>query len=351
MPFSPPFPLDDRAPDDFRPADELRGDLAADDFAVLDDEPDLAALEPPPLPLLPAVDVFDRAVVVLRDEDDPELPLFEDPLLELPLLRLPVDDALPLLRAAALFCAELPLRLDELVLLRPPPVEAFPPLRPAVFFFALLPVRLDEELLLRPPLELFLVDEELPDERLLLVAAAPFFPAALFCAELPLRDDVLRDDELLLRDEEVPPDELLRLVAAAAFFPAALFGPVDPPRDEDERELDPEDLEPPDEDRDDEDELFFEPPPLLLELDDEREPLDFLVVAMQIIPPMFWCVPAHGAICNIRAPIIVYQLKTLNSQFGSDISINLIYDVEHPIDEDQSAESTSDTNAPRRTLR
>ena len=127
---------------------------------------------------------------------------------------------------------------------------------------------------------------------------------------LPPRAELLRDDELLLRDEELPLDELLRLVAAAPFLPAALFCAVDPPRDEDERELDPEDLEPPDEDRDDEDELFFEPPPLLLELDDERELLDFLVVAMQIIPPMFWCVPAHATVCNIRAHINVYQLET-----------------------------------------
>jgi len=128
---------------------------------------------------------------------------------------------------------------------------------------------------------------------------------------VPPRDEVLRLDEPLLRDEELPLDELLRLVAAAPFLPAALFCAVDPPRDEDERELDPEDLEPPDEDRDDEDELFFEPPPLLLELDDERELLDFLVVAMQIIPPMFWCVPAHAAVCKIRARTNVYQLKTL----------------------------------------
>ena len=128
---------------------------------------------------------------------------------------------------------------------------------------------------------------------------------------MPPRDEVLRLDEPLLRDEELPLDELLRLVAAAPFLPAPLFFAVDPPREEEERELEPEDLDPPDDDRDDEDELFFEPPPLLLELDDERELLDFLVVAMQIIPPMFWCVPAQAAVCKIRARTNVYQLKTL----------------------------------------
>ena len=190
MPCPLPFPPDERPPDDLRPdddfpaedvdRDELRGDLAADDFAVLDDEPDLAVRELPPLLLLPAEDVFDRADVVLRDEDDLELPLFEDPLLEPPLLRPPLDDAFPPFRPAALFFAELPPRLNELLLLRPPPDEAFPPLRPAALFWALLPPRLDDVLLLRPPLELFFAVDELPDARLLFVAAAPFLPAALF---------------------------------------------------------------------------------------------------------------------------------------------------------------------------
>jgi len=176
MPFSPPFPRDDPPPDDLRLDDELRGDLAADDFAVLV-EPDLAVREPPLL-LRPLELVSDRADVVLRDEDDLELPLFEDALLEPLLLRPPPADALPPLRPAALFCAELPPRLDELLLLRPLD-EAFPPLRPAALFCALLPPRL-EVLLLRPPVELFFDEDELPDDRLLLVAAAPFLPAALF---------------------------------------------------------------------------------------------------------------------------------------------------------------------------
>ena len=147
-----------RPDDDLPPAEdvdraELRGDLAADVLAVFDDEPDFAVRELPPLPLLPLEAVFDRADVVLRDEDDLELPLLDEllldePLLEPPLLlrdellvlRPPPDDALPPLRPAALFCAVLPPRLDELLLLlrdelpllelRPPLDEAFPPLRP-----------------------------------------------------------------------------------------------------------------------------------------------------------------------------------------------------------------------------
>jgi hypothetical protein len=103
----------------------------------------------------------------------------------------------------------------------------------------------------------------------------------------------------------------LLFVAAAPFLPAALFCAFVPPRDEVERDDEAELLEPPDEDRD-ELELFFAPPLLLRpEPDDEREVLDFLVVAMQIIPPIIsgmFLHEHHRAKC---VPIVdLYQLKT-----------------------------------------
>lgn len=127
---------------------------------------------------------------------------------------------------------------------------AFPPLRPAAAFFA-------DELRLEAPVERLLVDflveppvdflDELLDERPRFVAAAPFLPAALFFAVL---------------DEREPPVD---------FFFVEL-----------EREL--VDFFAPPEDERDELELFFEPP-LLREPDEEREPVDFLAVAMRIVPP------------------------------------------------------------------
>jgi hypothetical protein len=126
----------------------------------------------PPLVLLPLGAVFDRADVVLRDEDDLELPLLDEER-ELPLFEPPL-----LLRDELLRPLELPLRDDAL---RPPVDEAFPPLRPAALFCAELPPRLDELVPVRPPVELFLDDEDEPlDVRLALVAAAPLRPAALF---------------------------------------------------------------------------------------------------------------------------------------------------------------------------
>src|SRR5690348_15702958 len=100
MPGWLPLPLpprDERPPDALRLHDdfdledvdreELRGDLAADDSAVLDavvfdvdERPGFDVRELPLLPF-PLAAVFDRADVVLRDEDDLELPLFEPPLL------------------------------------------------------------------------------------------------------------------------------------------------------------------------------------------------------------------------------------------------------------------------------
>jgi hypothetical protein len=85
------------------------------------------------------------------------------------------------------------------------------------------------------------------------VAAAPFLPAALFFTVV-LRDDLAVDFEL---------DD---------FEPAVRFALAD------------DDL--------DEVELFLEPP-LLLELFDEREPLDFLVVAMRIFPPIVFGMTMH----------------------------------------------------------
>jgi hypothetical protein len=215
--------------------------------------------EVPPLLVLPLAAVFDRADVVLRDEDDLELPLFDELLLEPPrddeLLLLPRDDEEP----------------PMLLALRPPELLELPPR--------------DDELLLRPPVELFFDVEDPPDDRLLLVLAAPVLPAALFF-EVVLRDE-LPDERELEPDFLAPPLEEREL---EDFF--------EPPLED--LELDPEDFfEPPAGDRD-EDELFFEPP-LLLEPDDEREPLDFLVVAIQIIPPIFWYVPAHALVSKIHA--------------------------------------------------
>jgi hypothetical protein len=116
--------------------DTLRGDLAADVLAVLepvvfdpvnrpDAEVERVDPEPPLLPR-PLDDVFDRADVVLRDEDDLEPLLVEDPpradalpLLELPPLLLPREDEPPLVER------EEPVRLLD---------DAFPPLRPAALF-------------------------------------------------------------------------------------------------------------------------------------------------------------------------------------------------------------------------
>ena len=236
---------------------ELRGDFAADDFVFRDTvlvDVLLAAVERPvfaerePVLLLPLVVVFDRAVVVPRDEDDLELTLLGELLLEPPR----EDELLPLTR-------------DEV----DPPLLL---LRTELFFDELAP-RLDE-LLLRPPAELFLVDEEPVDDRLLLVLAAPFLPAALFLA------DVVRDE---------PPDD--RVLEADFFEP--------PP---DDLELEPEDLfEPADEDRDD-DALLLEPP-LLPELFVEREPADFLVVAMRIFPPVDLDIPMHVEPSAIFVPV------------------------------------------------
>ena len=150
--------------------DELRGDLAAEVFAAADVFVDLV-----PFPfdeeervgflLLPLGVVFDLADVVLRAEDDLELPVFDVPADRDP----PRDELL----------------LDELLLDAPPREEpadlpapvvlrlvAAAPFLPAALFFAVVLV----ELLDDPPAELF---ELLPDD-LRFVAAAPFLPAALF---------------------------------------------------------------------------------------------------------------------------------------------------------------------------
>jgi hypothetical protein len=249
--------------------DELRGELAAEVFVdrptVLLDELGRVDRE-----LVPPVEVFDRADVVLRDEDALERPPFDELLLDEP----PRDEPLDLLREDE----PLPVRAEPPVVLRD---EALRPPVP-VLFLAVDPPRL-AVLELRPPVELFAAElffavDELPVERLRLVAAAPFLPAALFLAAVLLFDAVER---------EPPVDDL--------FVPVVDFlAPVDfvvPP--EEDRELVPDDLrdEPPADDRD-ELELFFELPPLLLEPEDEREPDDFLVVAMRIIPPVFLYIPA-----------------------------------------------------------
>ena len=139
---------------------------------------------------------------------------------------------------------------------------ALPPLRPAAAFFVeVLPLveRRDDELVERllgaffvePPVDFFAV---LLDERARLVAAAPFLPAALFLAEVDDREPlvaffVVEVDFFV--DEEREPAELF-------------FAP--PPDERDELD-------------------FFFAPVLLLEPEVEREPVDFLVVAMQIFPP------------------------------------------------------------------
>jgi len=239
---------------------ELRGDLAAEVFVERPAEL-FAELERAVRELVPLFDVFDRADVVPRDEDVLELPpLDEAPLDEPPreLAVLPRDDEL----------AERDDPLREVPLFRD---EA---LRPPVLLRAVDPPRLDV-LELRPPVELFFAVDELPEaERLRFVAAAPFLPAALFFADVLLFDEVERDPPV--DDFFVPPDEDLELVPADFL------------------------VEPPDDERDAL-ELFFVLPPLLLEPDDAREPDDFLVVAMRIIPPMFWCLPACRTVSNIRA--------------------------------------------------
>jgi hypothetical protein len=134
--------------------DELRGDLATEVLAAADvlvdlapfpfDEVERADLAPPPL-----ADVFDLADVVLRVEDDLELPVFEEPLDFDPPREEPLLDE-PL--------------LDELLLDEPPLDEP-----------------LLDELLRDEPADLLL-----PSDDLRLVTAAPFLPAALFWAVLPL---------------------------------------------------------------------------------------------------------------------------------------------------------------------
>lgn len=346
MPFWPPLPSDDREPDDLRPdedfpaedvdREELRGDLAAEVLAVLNDvvldagfdepeRPDLA-----PLVLLPLADVFDRADVVPRDEDDLELPLFDEDR-ELPPLEPPLvlrDDPLrpPLLLRDEELRPLLLLREDPLLLepvlredvLRPP-VELLRADDPPLDERLLLPLPLRDDALrpllllplLRPPLALFLDDdEELPDARLLLVAAAPFLPAALFCAVEPPREELLRDDEPdPLRDDPPVERELDADFLAPPLDDLELDDLDDPPLED--LELEPDDfLAPPPEDDRDEDELFFEPP-LLLELDDEREPLDFLVVAMQIIPPIIFGMFLHEQHRAKFVPLaVLYQVKT-----------------------------------------
>ena len=288
--------------------DELRGDFAAAVLAVLDAvlfdafvRPGLAVREVPLL-LFPLAAVFDRADVVLLDEDDLELPLFDEPLLDPPLFEA------PLLREEPLLDLPLLLRDEPALLLR----DELPPdelrLLPDEALRELLPLRLDE-LLLRPPLELFLVDElrdEPPDDRELEDFLAP-----------PLEEREVEDFLAPLLEEReleaffAPPLEERELEAffAAPLDERELEDFLAPPLDE--RELEPNDffLAPPDEDRDD-DELFFEPP-LLLELDDEREPLDFLVVAMQIIPPVIFGMILHDQHSAIRVPFIVlYEVET-----------------------------------------
>jgi hypothetical protein len=154
------------------------------------------------------------------------------------------------------------LPLDADVVFDRPPDErellaaAFPPLRPAAAFFAeaLLAVERPPVVFLDEPAEVFFV--ELLAERLRLVAAAPFLPAALFFADDDVREpavDFFVVDEAFFVAEE-------RELEAEVFFLA-------PPEDE-RAEL----------------ELFLALVRLLAP-DEEREPVDFLVVAMRIIPP------------------------------------------------------------------
>jgi len=238
--------------------DELRGDLAAELFVafprleVLPDIVPRAELEPRPLPFdLP------RAEAV-RDEDDFDAPLEEA---ELPLFA-PVREEIP----ARLLPDDLepPRALEDLL-------AELPPLRPVELLPRLveLPPRPDE-LLLRPLLELFLVEEPPRDD-------------------LPAVDDLLPADDLppeevrlpldVLRDEDEPP-----FLPAALFFDDVLFEP--PLEDLDELEL------------------FFEPPLLLLDPEDKREPDDFLVVAMLFTLQYFvWYLPAPATVSNICADL------------------------------------------------
>jgi hypothetical protein len=162
--------------------------------------------------------------------------------------------------------------------------------------------------LLRPPLELFFDDEPL-EERFALVAAAPFLPAALFLAVV-LRDEPLdeREPELFeppLEERELDvdffdPEPVERELADDLFEP-----PLE------ERELELDFFEPPPEDLEELAELFFEPPLLLLpELDDERDPVDFLVVAMRFIPPICLCVSARAKVSNNCALCYLYQMQS-----------------------------------------
>ena len=234
--------------------DALRGDLAADVFVVF---PRLEV----PLDVLPRAELELRAfpfdlsrAVVVRDEADFEAPRDEDPALLAPLRDEP------------------PLRLLREAVFGPPlrAVELLPRL-------AVLLLRPDE-LLLRPPLELFF-DEE------------------------PPRDDLLPDEDLLPEDDLPPDDErlpldVLRDEDEPPFFPAALF-------------LEDVLFEPPPEDRD-ELELFFEPPLLLLEPEDERELDDFLVVAMLFTLQYFvWYLPAPPTVSNICADLKMYGFITV----------------------------------------
>jgi hypothetical protein len=142
-----------------------------------------------------------------------------------------VDRVLLLFAATGLFER----LLAEAVLLLA--ADALPPLRPATLFFAVLLVFLLEDPRLLA--ELFFDEDLAVDDLLLDEAAAPFFPAALFLAEVLLF-------------------ELLELLA--------------------------EDL--------DEPELFLELPPLFFE-PEERELDDFLVVGMLSIPPIFCGIFLH----------------------------------------------------------
>jgi hypothetical protein len=196
---------------------------------------------------------------------------------------LPLLGALDVFRDGLLLLrAELPLRADELraVVLR---AEELLLLLPVVFLAVLF--RAGALLRLRPAVdELFFAWEvRLADERLLLVAAAPFLPAELFFAAV-LRDELPPDERELELDFLVP----LFLVPLEDLELEAFFAP-------------------PDEDRDD-DELFFE---ALLLLDDERERLDFFVVAIQIIPPIIFGVFLHYRHLAICVPFcVLYQVKT-----------------------------------------
>lgn len=236
--------------------DELRDDLAADVFGVF---PRLEVL----LDVVPRAELellelpFDLPrVEVVREEADFEAPRDEEPPLfapareELALRPLPVLDDLEPPRELELFLAELPPREVELL----PRLVEVPP-RP-------------DEVLLRPLLELFLVDE-LP--RADLVADDDLLPED----DLPPEDD--RPPVDVLRDEDEPP-----FLPAALFFEDVLF------------ELPPEDF--------DELELFFEPPLVLPDPEDEREPEDFLVVAMVFTLQYFvWYLPAPATVSNLCA--------------------------------------------------